>query len=237
MAKWIERTKLLLGNESLEKLKKTHVLVVGLGGVGAMAAEQIVRAGIGFITIIDADSVEETNINRQMPALHSTIGKTKADILAERLLDINPELNINSLKEYLRTDRIIEVLETPFDYVVDAIDTLSPKVYLIYRSIEKNIPIVSSMGSGGKLNPALISVVDINKTYNCKLARMVRKRLHKLGVKKGVKVVFSPENVDKEAVTLEQGTNKASNVGTISYMPNMFGCYCASVVIRDLIDK
>jgi len=237
MAKWIERTKLLLGNESLEKLKKANVLVVGLGGVGAMAAEQIVRAGIGFITIIDADSVEETNINRQMPALHSTIGKTKADILAERLLDINPELNINSLKEYLRTDRIIEVLETPFDYVVDAIDTLSPKVYLIYRSIEKNIPIVSSMGSGGKLNPALISVVDINKTYNCKLARMVRKRLHKLGVKKGVKVVFSPENVDKEAVTLEQGTNKASNVGTISYMPNMFGCYCASVVIRDLIDK
>ena len=145
MAKWIERTKLLLGNESLEKLKKANVLVVGLGGVGAMAAEQIVRAGIGFITIIDADSVEETNINRQMPALHSTIGKTKADILAERLLDINPELNINSLKEYLRTDRIIEVLETPFDYVVDAIDTLSPKVYLIYRSIEKNIPIVSSM--------------------------------------------------------------------------------------------
>lgn len=237
MSQWIERTKLLLGNENLEKLKKAHVLVVGLGGVGAMAAEQIVRAGIGFITIIDADSVEETNINRQMPALHSTIGKTKADILAKRLLDINPELNLCSLKEYLRSERIVEVLETPFDYVVDAIDTLSPKVYLIYRSIEKNIPIVSSMGSGGKLNPSLISVVDINKTYNCKLARMVRKRLHKLGVKKGVKVVFSPEEVHKDAVTLEQGTNKASNVGTISYMPNLFGCYCASVVIRDLIAK
>jgi tRNA A37 threonylcarbamoyladenosine dehydratase len=164
----------------------------------------------------------------------STIGQPKAEIVGQRLLDINPELDLTILSEYLRDQRVIDVLDQKFDYVVDAIDTLAPKVYLIYHSLQKNIPIVSSMGSGGKTDPTKVSIADIAKTHHCQLARMVRKRLHKLGVKKGVKAVYSPEEVRKEAIRLEESTNKASNVGTISYMPNVFGCFCASVVIRDL---
>lgn len=235
MAQWTDRTNLLLGNQNLEKLQKSNVLVIGLGGVGAMAAEQLARAGVGHLTIVDADLIEATNINRQMPALHSTIGKDKTEIVAERLVDINPDIKLNVLNEFLGEERMREVLEAPFDYVIDAIDTLSPKVSLIYGSIQKNIPIVSSMGSGGKLNPQLVNIADISKTHHCQLARMVRKRLHRLGITKGVKAVFSPEKVSENAIVVEQSTNKASNVGTISYMPNIFGCYCASVVINDLI--
>jgi tRNA A37 threonylcarbamoyladenosine dehydratase len=232
---WTDRTELLLGKENLLRLKNAHVLIVGLGGVGASAAEQIARAGVGKMTIVDADTIDVTNINRQLPALNSTIGNPKAEIVGARLKDINPELDLVILSEYLRDERMIEVLEQGFDFVVDAIDTLAPKVYLIYHSIKKNIPIVSSMGSGGKTDPAQVAIADISKTHHCQLARMVRKRLHKLGVKKGVQAVYSPEEVQKEAIRLEESTNKASNVGTISYMPNVFGCFCASVVLRGLV--
>jgi len=236
MKNWQERTLLMLGEEKLAKLTNAHVLVVGLGGVGAYAAEQICRAGVGKMTIVDGDVVEATNRNRQLPALISNTGKPKAEIMAERFRDINPDIEVKVINEFLKDDRMIEILESDqFDYVVDAIDTLSPKVFLIYHSVQRNIPIVSSMGAGGKFDPTLIDNCDISKSYNCKLARMLRKRLYKLGIRKGVQVVFSPEEVDKERVREEEGRNKKSAVGTISYMPPLFGCHIASVVIRNLI--
>ena len=233
---WNERTLLLLGQENLNALKNANVLVAGLGGVGAYAAEMLVRAGVGNLTIIDGDVVEESNRNRQLPALISTNGKTKTGVLSERFLDINPEINLISLNEFLRDERTVELLESQnFDYVVDCIDTLSPKVFLIYHAVQRGLKVVSSMGAGGKLDPSKVKVADISKSHDCNLARMVRKRLHRLGVRKGITVVFSPEEVSEDAIRLEQGKNKNSTVGTISYMPAIFGCFVASVVIRDIV--
>lgn len=238
MGNWQERTALMLGEEGLEKLKRAHVLVIGLGGVGAYAAEQLCRAGIGKMTIIDGDVVEETNRNRQLPALISTLGKSKAVILGERFRDINPDLELRVVNEYLKDERMTEILdEDHYDYIVDAIDTLSPKVFLIYHSLQRRIPIVSSMGAGGKMDPLMIQISDISGSFNCKLARMIRKRLSRMGIRQGVTVVFSPEEVEKSRVRLEESRNKRSTVGTISYMPPLFGCYCASVIIRDLLKK
>lgn len=232
---WLSRTELLLGEEKLRKLSKSHVLVVGLGGVGAYAAEQICRAGVGQMTIVDGDNIEASNINRQLPATITNLGKDKADVMGARLLDINPNLKLNVINEYLKDDRMIEVLKNgSYDFVVDAIDTLAPKIFLIYHSLQNNLKIVSAMGAGGKMDPSKIQVADISQSYNCKLARMLRKRLHKLGVYKGVQVVFSPEDVSKDAVILSESRNKKSNVGTISYMPPLFGCFCASVVVKEL---
>lgn len=235
MNKWNERTSLLLGNTNVEQLSLCNVLVAGLGGVGAMAAEQLARAGIGQMTLVDSDVVEASNINRQIPALQTTIGHKKVNIMANRLMDINPKIQINVLDEYLRDQRMVEVLETSYDYVVDAIDTLAPKVYLIYHTLQKGYPLVSAMGSGGKTNPAKIKVADISKTNYCQLARMVRKRLHKLDIHKGFNAVYSTEKVSKNAIIEETGTNKVSNVGTISYMPAIFGCYCAAEVLTHLV--
>ncbi|MBN1927834.1 MAG: tRNA threonylcarbamoyladenosine dehydratase [Prolixibacteraceae bacterium] len=232
---WLERTQLLLGEEKLIRLKKAHVLVAGLGGVGAYAAEMLCRAGIGKLTLVDGDTVELTNLNRQLPATLSRIGQHKTEILAERFRDINPGIELDIITEFIRDERMIEILDGNFDYVVDAIDTLSPKVFLIYHSLQKGLKIVSSMGSGGKLNPELVKSVDISKSYNCKLAKMLRKRLSKLGIKKGFTVVFSPEEVPDGAVIPDEGQNKKSTVGTISYMPPVFGCHIASIVIHDLV--
>lgn len=234
---WTLRTELLIGKEKLAKLKDTSVLVVGLGGVGAYAAELICRAGIGKMTIVDGDVVNASNRNRQLIALSSNENKPKAEVLAQRLKDINPDMKLTVLNEFLRDERMIEVLKKqPFNYVVDAIDTLAPKVFLIYHCIKLNIPVVSSMGAGGKFNPERIKIADISETYNCKLARALRKRIHKLGIHKGFKVVFSDEEINPASVVVTNGeNNKKSNVGTISFMPPAFGCYCASVVINDLI--
>lgn len=233
---WLERTELLLGKEKLEKLKQAHVLVVGLGGVGAYAAEQLCRAGIGKMTIVDGDIVEESNRNRQLPALISTKGKPKAEVLSERLRDINPDLQLTVINDFIRDERTIELLKSqPFDYVVDAIDTLSPKVFLVYHALQLGLKVVSSMGAGGKMDPSKIQLADISKSHNCGLAKMMRKRLSRLGVKKGVKVVFSPEEIDEDAIRLEESQNKKSTVGTISYMPPLFGCFIASAVIRDIV--
>jgi tRNA threonylcarbamoyladenosine dehydratase len=234
---WDERTILLLGPEKVEILRNSHVLVVGLGGVGAYAAELLCRAGIGYMTIVDGDLVEESNLNRQLPALHSSLGKSKVEMVASRLLDINSNLQLTPVPEYLRDERTIELLGSQsFDYVVDCIDTLSPKTFLIYHAVQKGYPVVSSMGSGGKLHPSLVQIADISESHHCNLARMVRKRLHKLGIRNGVTVVYSPEEVPESAIRPEQGLNKISTVGTISYMPPIFGCFIASVVIRKLID-
>lgn len=235
---WLERTELLLGEEKLAKLKTANVLVVGLGGVGAYAAEQLCRAGIEKMTIVDGDVVEESNRNRQLPALISTKGLPKAEILAKRFFDINPDLELNIVNDYIRDEKILELLKSqPFDYVVDAIDTLSPKVFLVYHAVQMGLNVVSSMGAGGKIDPSKIEITDIKKSYNCKLAKMIRKRLGRLGIKKGVKVVFSSEEIDENAVRLEEGQNKKSTVGTISYMPPLFGCFIASAVIRDLTSE
>lgn len=235
---WQERTELLIGEESIKKLESAHVLVVGLGGVGAYAAENICRAGVGEMTIVDGDLLHPSNKNRQLPALESTMGKPKAQVIGERLLDINPNLKLNIIQEYIKDDRMIEILEKPYNYVVDAIDTLSPKVFLIYHSVQKGLRIVSSLGSGARLDPTKIKIADLSKSYNCKLGFVLRKRLRKLGVTKGVKVVFSEDKADNSAVIVDEpGENKKSTVGTISYMPAVYGCFCASVVIRDLIES
>jgi len=236
MIDWLSRTELLLGSDRLEKLKAANVLVVGLGGVGACAAEMICRAGVGKMTIVDGDTVHATNRNRQLLALGSTEGRAKALLMAERLLDINPGLVLTVINEYIRDDRMTEILDSGYSYAVDAIDTLSPKVFLIYHAVMKKIPIVTSMGSGGKFDPLKISVCDISETTDCTLARILRKRLHRLGIREGVTAVYSPEVIDKTKVVPVTGEkNKASVVGTISYMPAAFGIACASVVIRDLI--
>jgi len=232
---WLNRTELLLGSEKLSQLSNKNVLIVGLGGVGAYAAEMLCRSGIGKMTIVDGDTVELSNLNRQLPGLHSNLGQSKAEVLAKRFTDINPSIELVFINQYLREEEIIELLKNEFDYVLDCIDTLSPKVFLIHHTLQRGYKLVSSMGAGGKMNPELIQSSDISKSYNCKLARMLRKRLGKFGIRKGFKVVFSPEEVPEAAVRIEESVNKKSAVGTISYMPPAFGCHMASVVIRDLV--
>ena len=238
MEGWLERTELLLGEEKLDILRNARVLVVGVGGVGAYAAEMIVRAGVGHMTIADADKVSVSNINRQLVALHSTIGREKCDVLAERLRDINPKLDLAIVNRFIKDSETDALLDSDkFDYVVDAIDTLSPKLALIKGAMDRDIPLVSSMGAGAKCDPTLMEIKDIAKTHHCPLAHMLRKRLHKIGIRKGFWAVFSPEPIREGAMILCEEQNKKSNVGTISYIPALFGIGCASVVVRDLIGE
>jgi tRNA threonylcarbamoyladenosine dehydratase len=235
MDNWLSRTELILGREGLEKLKASNVLVVGLGGVGAYAAEMICRTGVGSMTIVDGDTVHASNRNRQLPALISNEGLSKAEIMGVRLTDINPDINLTVINEYIRDERMVEILDGGYDYVVDAIDTLSPKIFLIHHSLQRKLQVVSSMGAGGKFDPVKIEISDISETTDCSLARILRKRLHRLGIRDGFTAVYSPEGIDKSKVLPAVGEqNKASIVGTISYMPAAFGIACASVVIRDL---
>jgi len=232
---WQERTIRLLGEEKYARLQKANVLVAGIGGVGSMAAEMICRSGVGKMTIIDGDTVQPGNINRQIPATHSTLNREKAVVMGERLRDINPGLELTVINEYIKEERIPGILEMPFDYVVDAIDTLSPKIFLIYHTVKRGLKLASSMGSGGKVDPSQIGVADFGDTYNCRLAYLLRKKLRKLDVHGGFKVVFSTERVPKEMIISVEGEpNKKSTVGTNSYIPAIFGCTLASIVIRDL---
>ena len=209
--------------------------MVGLGGVGAYAAEQLARAGIGRMTIVDGDVVNVTNRNRQLLALSSTQGRPKAEVMAERIRDINPDVELEVINQYMKDDAIIELVSKPYDYVVDAIDTVAPKVFLLYYAKQNNQRIVSCMGAGGKFHPEKIEIADIAQSNHCRLAFYIRKRLHRLGVFDGIKAVFSPEPVDESAIVNVSEQNKVSNVGTISYMPAAFGIFCASVVINDLL--
>jgi tRNA A37 threonylcarbamoyladenosine dehydratase len=234
---WMSRTQLMLGDESMKQLMNKKVLVIGLGGVGAICTEMIVRAGVGTLSIVDNDRVDASNINRQIQALHSTVELPKAKVLSARLLDINPNLNLTVHELYIKEEITTNLLASePWDYVVDCIDTLSCKVFLIKKCLDMNLRIVSSMGAGGKVDPSQIKVTDISKTYVCNLARYVRKRLQSLGIKKGLKVVFSPEKADQDKIIVtENAFPKKSIIGTLSYMPAIFGCTVASVVIRDLM--
>lgn len=233
---WKSRTALLLGEERMNYLSGCHVLVVGLGGVGAYAAEQLCRAGIGKMTIVDADTVNESNLNRQLPALRSTIGRPKAEVVAQRLLDINPELELTVHNEFIRDERTEAILdETNYQFVVDAIDSLSPKVFLLYHALRRQIPVVSSMGAGAKTDPSQVRIADISKTQNCALAKAVRKRLRTLGVNKGIDAVFSTEMANPDAVIeVDDEQCKRTTTGTISYMPALFGCFLSAHVLRNI---
>lgn len=232
---WQTRTELLIGSKKLQLLQDSHVLVAGLGGVGSYAAEQLARAGVGKLTIVDGDVVHPSNRNRQLVALSSNEGMSKSAIMELRLRDINPSIELNVVSQYIKDQSLLDVLEPQYDFVIDAIDTLAPKVYLLFHAAKKGLNVVSSMGAGGKFDPTQIEVVDIGKTKHCRLAYYIRKKLHKLDVWEGITAVYSPEKVDRSAVLEERGEfNKRSTVGTISYMPAIFGCICASVAIRHI---
>ncbi|MFV0470495.1 MAG: ThiF family adenylyltransferase [Paludibacteraceae bacterium] len=238
MTDWKQRTQLLIGQDDIEKLKNSSVLIVGLGGVGGMAAEMICRAGVGKMTIIDRDTVSKTNINRQIIALHSTINQPKAEVLAKRLRDINPEVDLIAISEWLEENNTFDILHKgDFDFVVDAIDTLSPKVFLIKTCIESGINIISSMGAGAKMDASKVKVSDISKTNYCPLAKVVRQRLAKIGIKKGVAVVYSDETTPKGKVVKTGEKYKKSTTGTISYMPALFGLQMGAYVIGKLIEE
>ena len=233
MENWKERTSLLVGEQTLRRFAEASVAVIGVGGVGGYAAEMIVRAGVGHLIILDSDQVSVSNKNRQLLALDSTIGRPKCDVLSERLLDINPELDIKIIKDYLE-DPATLLAGLRIDFLVDAIDTLSPKLSLIKYCVDNRIPLVSSMGAGAKFDVTKIRIADISKSFNCPLAYIVRKRLRHIGISKGFKVVFSEELPDENAIVPDNGRNKKSQVGTISYLPAVFGCACAQVAIEHL---
>jgi len=239
MEQIFSRFAMLVGEEGIEKLKSANILIVGLGGVGSFAAEFLVRSGIGNLTIVDGDTVDITNINRQLPALNSTIGKNKTDVVAERILDINPEINLKKINEFLEPERMEEILtQEKFDYVLDCIDSLSPKLALIITCKRKKIKLVSAMGAGGKTDPSKVMVRDISKTNNCFLAKQIRKKLKKEQIHKGFRCVFSTEIQDENSLKMTDGSNyKKSFYGTISYMPAIFGLYAAAEVIRFLLKK
>lgn len=238
MAEWTERAELLFKKEGLEKLQNAKVLVVGLGGVGSFAAEFLARAGVGNMTIVDGDVVDITNINRQLPALHSTVGQPKITIVGDRLMDINPELQLTRIQEFLSPERAYELVSTDFDYVLDCIDSVTPKLNLLMAAKRKGVKIISSMGAGGKMEAAKVKVTDISKTENCHLARTIKRRLKAEKIYKGIKVVFSSEIQDETSLKVTDGQNfKKSFYGTNSYMPGLFGLYVAETVIRYLLNK
>lgn len=234
---WLERTELLIKENGIQNLQNANLLIVGLGGVGSFAAEFLARAGVGKMTIVDGDVVDVTNINRQLPALHSTIGKLKVELVGDRLLDINPQLDLVKINEFLVPERMEQVIDSQsFNYILDCIDSVAPKVMLIQMAKRKRIKIVSCMGAGGKVDPAKVMVRDISKTRNCFLAKQVRKRLKKEKIDKGVRCVFSYEIQDEASLKMTDGANyKRSFYGTISYIPALFGLYAASEVIGYLL--
>jgi tRNA A37 threonylcarbamoyladenosine dehydratase len=233
---WNTRTELLLGKSRMEHLAQSRILIVGVGGVGGYAAELLCRAGIGNITLVDGDIINESNINRQLVATSSTIGIPKVEIMAKRLKDINPEVNVTPICEFLKDERTEELISNgKFDFIVDAIDSLSPKVFLLYFATRAQIPVVSSMGAGAKIDPSQVRIADISKTINCALAKAVRKRLRGLGVNKGIPAVFSTEFANQDAVIeVDNELCKRSTAGTVSYMPAVFGCHLASYVINNI---
>ncbi|MBO4657090.1 MAG: tRNA threonylcarbamoyladenosine dehydratase [Bacteroidales bacterium] len=236
---WQERTLLLMGEEALQKLAESVVAVIGLGGVGAYAAEMLARAGVGKLILLDSDCVAESNKNRQLLALDSNMGRKKTEVMATRLHDINPSLDITLIDEYLTQENVAALLGPyKLDFLVDAIDTLTPKLSLIHYCVNAGIPLVSSMGSGAKYDATKVRITDLSKSYNCPLAYIVRKKLRKMGIEKGFPVVFSEELPDENAIVETRGeTNKKSQVGTVSYLPAVFGCVCAQAAIRHITGK
>ena len=218
------RTSLLIGEDALLKLKNKHIAIFGIGGVGSYVLEALARCGVGKLTIVDKDVVDITNINRQLIALNSTIGKPKVEVAKSRVLDINPVATVYDKNIFFNTETLNEFNFNDFDYIVDAIDTVTSKLLLIEKAKEFNIPIISSMGTGGKLNPSLFEVTDINKTHTCPLAKVMRKELKEREIYK-LKVVFSPEKPIKASEIIP----------SISFVPSSAGLLIASEVVKDLI--
>lgn len=235
---WLQRTELLVGTDALVRLKDINVLVIGLGGVGSYAAEFLARAGVGKMTIVDGDTVDLTNTNRQLPALHSTVGRSKAGIMADRMRDINPELEL-TVKESFLTPEVVKAFPfREYNFVFDCIDSVQPKQYVIVACKQQNVRVVSSMGAGGRLDPSKVQVADISQTFNCPFAQQVRKGLKRKGVRRGVTVVFSSEPVDRSTCMMTDGSRfKKSFYGTISYIPALFGLHMASVVVREVVGR
>ncbi|PWJ43930.1 tRNA threonylcarbamoyladenosine dehydratase [Sediminitomix flava] len=238
---WQQRTALLLDDDQLQKLQNAHVLIIGLGGVGGYAVEQVARAGVGKITLVDGDVVEQSNRNRQLAALVSTDNQPKAQVLGNRVKDINPDVDL-TIKEIFLDESNIDTLldESTYDFVIECIDTLTPKVFVIKGCVDRKLKFVSAMGAGGRLDPSQAQMADISETYNCFFSRKVRKRLRQeFKINKGVRVVFSPEDIDKSKVhdTSKDagGKFKRSVIGTISFMPAVFGLYCGAEAVRGII--
>ena len=235
---WLQRTELLVGADGLEALKNTHILVIGVGGVGSYAVEFLARAGIGKLTIVDGDTVDLTNTNRQLPALHSTVGLPKTEVMAARLKDINPDLELTIIQSFITPETVENLIDKKYDFVFDCIDSIQPKQYVIVTCKQKEVPIVSSMGAGGRVDPSKVKIADISETYNCPFAQQIRKGLRRKGVRKGVTAVFSSELVDKDTCMLTDGSRfKRSFYGTISYIPALFGLNMASVAVRVVINR
>ena len=238
MKEWTERSELLFKDPAMQKLYNANILIVGVGGVGSFAAEFLARAGVGKMTIVDGDVVDITNINRQLPALHSTIGQDKITVVGDRLMDINPELKLTRLKEFLSPERAFEIVSAEFDYVIDCIDSLTPKLNLMIAAKRKRVKIISSMGAGGKIVASKVKVADISNTVNCYLAKALKKRLKEVKIDKGIKVVYSSEIQDDNSLMKTDGKNyKKSFYGTSSYMPGLFGLFAAETAIRYLIKQ
>lgn len=239
MEEWWCRTELLVGDEAMARLRAARLLIIGIGGVGGAAVEMLVRAGIGSVTLVDSDKVQCSNINRQLIATQTTVGRLKTDVWSERLLSINPDLHVETRSLFIEPDNVEALLtEQPYDYVIDAIDTITPKVALLETCVRRGLPVIASMGSGGKTDPSLIQTADISKTAYCPLAKVVRTRLAKIGIRHGITCIFSTEIPDRNAVIPTEGEpNKKTTTGTLSYMPNLFGCHIAGYVIRQLIEN
>lgn len=239
---WQERTRLLVGDQGIAYLQQATVAVIGLGGVGAYAAEMLARAGVGHMIILDADRVSLSNKNRQLLATDPNLDRLKTEVMQERLMSINAELKIDARTEFLTEENVATVLQDLCDlpresfFLVDAIDTLAPKIALIQFCVQHQLPLVSSMGAGAKRDATLIRIADLSKSRNCPLAYMLRKRLRKVGIHKGFQVVYSEELPEREAIVpTENERNKKSQVGTLSYLPAVFGCVCAQAAIAHLL--
>ncbi|MEA4901809.1 tRNA threonylcarbamoyladenosine dehydratase [Desulfitobacterium sp.] len=231
------RTEILIGTQGLERLKQSHVMVFGVGGVGSFAVEALARAGVGRLTLVDYDEISLTNLNRQIHALYSTLGQAKVDVMKDRIAQINPEAHVDARKEFYREEKADDFLGSQPDYVVDAIDTVSGKVSLIKECRKRDIPLISSMGAGNRLSANNYKITDLSKTSGDPLAKAVRKLLRKDGITSGVKVVYSPD-LPQEPLFSEIDDDSASKrqiPGSISFVPSVVGLLIAGEVVRDLL--
>lgn len=234
MDSWNARTETLLGVDAVARLAAARVLVAGVGGVGGYAAEMLARTGVGYLTLVDADDVAVSNINRQLIATSDTVGQPKVELFARRFAAINPQVTVTARQEYINAGDVPELLGPGFDYVIDAIDTVAPKVALLQYCLEHRIPVISSMGAGGRVDPTRVGYFDISETRDDGLARVVRQRLRKAGFRKGLRVVASTEAPRRYSVIPLEEMNKKSSFGTIATIPAIFGIYLANHVITRL---
>jgi len=228
------RTEMIIGTEAVDKIKAASVIVFGIGGVGSYVVEGLARAGVGRLVLVDNDVVDITNINRQLPALHSTVGNPKAETMADRVKDINPDCDVEAIECFFMPDTADNFDFTGFDYVVDAIDTVTGKLALIEKAYKAGIPVISSMGTGNKLDPAGFKIAPIEKTKVCPLAKVMRRELKNRGIK-GIKVLYSEEEPIRTAIEEGADSRNSRTPGSISFVPSVAGLIIAGEVIRDVI--